>query len=51
LHEIFILTAQHLNETPCKNLAQNKTRIVLKNSDSGAFCFMFFLYFFSFSGT
>jgi len=30
LHEIFISTDQYLNETPCKNLAQNSTGILLK---------------------
>jgi len=44
LHEIFISTAQHLDETPCKNLAQKRTRNVLKNSGPRAFCFTFFLY-------
>jgi len=30
LHEIYISTAQHLKETPCKNLAKNNTGILLK---------------------
>jgi len=46
LHEIFISTAQHLNENPCKNLAKKSTGILLKIFRTKSLLFHIF-----FSGT